>query len=147
MKLIKIINGTYGYKAPGSKHIDPKQAGSPPFEVDDDEAKRLFDLGVSVYIVNEKPDATPDNGESNAVTGNNTPDGNASEKPSYSTEMKADELKELMKKSGLAFKVGMSKDDMVAALDEFFSRGDKETNDDIDDGEDPPSLSAENPVV
>ncbi|MDF2984890.1 MAG: hypothetical protein K0R50_400 [Eubacterium sp.] len=154
MQLIKIVNGTYGHKTLGSKHIDPKDVGSPPFEVDDIEAIRLVDIGVAIYcldidVIEEAatPVATPDKEENVTGTGKNTPDGNAGEKPFYSSEMKADELKELMKKYGLSFKVGMTKDDIVAALDEFFDNEEEKTDDDVIDDEDPPSLSAENPVL
>ncbi len=173
--LIKIINGTYGYKAPGSKHIDPKSAGDPPFEVDDAKAKRLVDRGVAAYVittpVEEKPIkavATGDKGENRTGTGVNTPEENdgkngaedAGEKPAYNVDMKADELKELMKKYGLSYKVGMTKAEMVAVLDELFDSNNEETDDDVtddddtddtadevDDDEAPPSPSAELPVT
>ena len=166
--LIKIINGTYGYKAPGSKHIDPKSAGDPPFEVDDAKAKRLVDLGVAVYITDKpaKAVATSDKGENKADQGENTSEGKSgekgTEKPTYSSKMKVDELKELIKNAGLSYKVGMSKDTMVAALDKFYkgentsegkSGGVDDTDDEdgaddnVDDDETPPSLSAELPVT
>jgi hypothetical protein len=54
-------------------------------------------------------------------------------KPVYDADTKADELRALMQECGLPYRVGMTKADMVSALDEFFS----ETGDD-GDGETPP---------
>ena len=50
--LIKIISGTYGHRPllPNGKrspYLNPVKAGSPPIEVDDAEAERLFALGVA----------------------------------------------------------------------------------------------------
>lgn len=165
MKFIKIVNGTYGHKAPGAKGIYPKSAGDPPFEVDDAKADRLVALGVAAYVTTKenpvKAVAAPDKRENKTETGKTTSDGNEGGKPSYNSKMKADELKALLKKYELPFKVGMSKDIMVAALDEFFGKededtgddsndnatGDDESGDEVDDGEAPPSLSAEDPVT
>ena len=60
--------------------------------------------------------------------------------PAYSVEMKVDQLRPLLERFGLAFKVGMTKADMVAALDEYFSAA-------PDDDEEPPVLGAEVPEV
>lgn len=67
-------------------------------------------------------------------------DGDAQEKPDYNVDMKAEELRDMMKVCDLAFKFGMSKADMVAALDAHFDGG-------VDDGEAPPNLAAEEPVT
>ena len=50
--LVKIISGTYGHRPllPNGKrspYLNPVKAGSPPIEVDDAEAERLFALGVA----------------------------------------------------------------------------------------------------
>jgi hypothetical protein len=168
MKLIKIVNGTYGHKAPGARSVYPKSAGDPPFEVDDAKADRLVTLGVAAYVTTDenpgKAVSTPDSGENKTETGKAAPEGNEGGKPSYNSKMRADELKELLKKYGLSYRVGMSKDVMVAALDEYFSKKDEDagddsneevtddkkssdTEDEIDDGETPPALSAEDPVI
>jgi len=63
------------------------------------------------------------------------------EKPEYSVAMKAAELRELMEECQLPFKVGMSKADMVAALDAYF--GDEPEEDE----ETPPNIGVEDPVV
>lgn len=176
MRLIKIINSIYGHRPAGSKYIQPKRAGDPPFEVEDDKAESLVAKGVAVYV-DAEPVATPSNkeddpetgddipeddnstgGEENAdadkaesqdgkedpndseveddkADGSDTEDPDSIEKPEYSMDTKFDDLRELLKKCELPYKVGMTKADIVAALDEFF------------DGEEPPELDAEDPVL
>lgn len=160
MKLIKIINGTYGYRPAGSKYIEPKQASDPPFEVDDSKAERLVSLGVAAYI--NRPDATVDTINKKLYKGvatafkednkqdeginhpekENSSDGteNPQDVPEYNVDMKAAELRELMDDCGLTYKVGMSKADMVDVLDDYFSEETK-------DAETPPDLDAEDPVI
>ena len=46
MKLIKIINGTYGFR-PQPYVVELKTADDQPFEVSDEEADRLIGLGVA----------------------------------------------------------------------------------------------------
>ena len=159
MKLIKIINGTYGYRPEKSKCVEPKQAGDPPFEVSDEEARRLVALKVAAYVAEIEPEeeevdtneATPDgvatsqNDESGGEAGNDPPDGTdgAQEQeggiPAYGPDMPFAELQEIMADCGLTFRVGMSKKDIIAALDEYFA--------DADDGEAPPTLDPEALVI
>jgi len=61
--------------------------------------------------------------------------------PSYSEDMSSKELKELMGKYGLAYKVGMSKSEMVAALKEYFGTGSGESPETSEDNGDTPSDS------
>lgn len=72
MKLVKIINGTYGYRPAGSTHPVPKNTSSPPFKVEDAEAARLVKLKVAEYA--DKPDAE----------NNSTADISGAEKPAPS---------------------------------------------------------------
>ena len=44
---IRIIQGTYGHVVQGSKIVEPKDVQSGPFELSDDEAQRLINLGVA----------------------------------------------------------------------------------------------------
>ncbi|MCF8017834.1 MAG: hypothetical protein K9L62_00415 [Vallitaleaceae bacterium] len=173
MKLIKIINGTYGYRPTGSKHIEPKQAGDPPFEVEDSKAERLVSLGVAAYVDN--PVKTVDttkkedvNGVATAIKGNNGQStgvnppkednsSNGAEStqdiPEYNADMKAAELREIMEECGLTYKVGMSKADMVDALDAYFeeeAENTEKTSDpgnEAEDAETPPDFGAEDTVV
>ena len=50
MKLIKLIQGAYGYRAPGSSVTELITTKSPPFEVEESEAERLIALGVAEYV-------------------------------------------------------------------------------------------------
>lgn len=52
MKLIKIINGTYGFR-PQPHVVELKTADDAPFEVDDKEADRLVELGVAAIAFGE----------------------------------------------------------------------------------------------
>ncbi|MCL1903993.1 MAG: hypothetical protein FWF94_06215 [Oscillospiraceae bacterium] len=45
--LIKIIQGTYGYRKSGKGAVTPKTPTDPPFEVSADEGKRLIELKVA----------------------------------------------------------------------------------------------------
>ncbi|MCL2636957.1 MAG: hypothetical protein FWD48_01170 [Oscillospiraceae bacterium] len=58
-KLIKIINGTYGYKKDGTGSVLPKTPSDPPFEVSEAEAKRLIALKVAEYADKEKQEKNP----------------------------------------------------------------------------------------
>lgn len=195
MKLIKMLGSGYGHRPAGSKVTQLKRAGDPPFEVEDAEADRLVNkLKVAVYvdpptdiaalkekivktmadinaakkqpaeIVATAPADKTDDGE-----GNTPP----AAKPEYGVDMKVAELRELLEENGLTFKVGMTKTEMVAALDEVFCNvapddpvdndsGDNppedpedevedaeaDANDDqVDDGEELPDLNAEDPVL
>lgn len=151
MRTIKIVNGVYGHKPAGSKFIDPKRTGDPPFEVEDARAAQLVAIKVAEYADIEekqvlKEVATPPEGSEQTGTGVNMPngesgsngEGNVQEKPEYNIDMKATELREIMDNCQLTYKVGMSKADMVAALDAYFE----------DEGADePPKLGAEDPIV
>ncbi len=74
MKIIKIINTVYGHRPAGSKYIQPKRAGDPPFEVEDGEAERLVSMGVAVYV-DAEPVATPVSGDEGQGTGEDVPKG------------------------------------------------------------------------
>lgn len=63
----------------------------------------------------------------------------AVDKPRYSINLKAAELRELLEECDLPYKVGMTKAAMVTALDEYFE--------DAEDDESPPDLGAEEPII
>ena len=75
-----------------------------------------------------------------------------------SADMKAAELRDLMKQNGLPYKVGMTKAEMAAALNSHLATGaeehelppdpdDPEDADEMEDGELPPVLDVEVPTV
>lgn len=151
MRSIKIINGVYGYRPADSKFIEPKHAGDPPFEVEDTQAEHLVAIKVAVYadpesVVKEVATGTEDDGKKtpgvNMVSTENGSQGKETppETPKYNIDMKAAELREILESCQLPFKVGMSKADMVAALDAYFE-------DEVEDEDAPPALGAEDPIV
>lgn len=145
--MIRMISGTtrteWGTKSPASG----------PFSASAAIEERLVRLGVAVYVDTVEPEtdktgvATGAGGENSHEAGEDPPGGGDSsggldKPPAYSVDMKAAELRAIMELCGLTYKVGMTKADMVAALDEYYRDADGE-----DDGEDPPDLSPEAPDV
>lgn len=148
MKKIVITGGRYGYISPSGVY-DVKTTGSAPFEVDDNEAARLVKLGVA-KIHGESGKRPETGGVSNEEGSDPTEDERSTESeteddmiepPEYSTDLSVGELRAIAKKVGISFKVGTTKEDMVAMLDEYFK--DNESGD-SDNDEFP--LQAEDPV-
>ena len=131
--MIKIISGVYGHYIDG--RVIPKAKDSDPFELSVEEEKRLVDAGVAVYVDSGRT-ALPD-----GVIGI----------PEYSTDMKVDELRAIAKNMGLTLKIGSSKAEMVAAIDEAIAAAMQDGNaddeqepgdDEHNDGEQPPVFDA-----
>lgn len=153
MRNIVITQGAYGHRPEGSRLTETKTADDGSFAVSDEEAARLVGLKVARYADSEEIPvtgvATPEGGGDGTGEGDNPPgdDGGAEgreaarEKPEYGADTGFDDLKELLAACGLKFVVGMSKVDIIAALDEYYGGGD--TGDD----EAPPNLSPEDPVT
>jgi hypothetical protein len=140
MKSIKIIAGSYGYRPEGAKSVTLITKQHPPVVVSDTEAERLIELGVAVIVENDIPLTRP--GESRDM----------GERPEYSMKNKADELKALMDEFDLKYEDGITKQQMVDALDAFFDTpDDNEEEDEEDDeenvGQGAPDLSAQSSVV
>jgi hypothetical protein len=75
----------------------------------------------------------------------NAPGGEGSDtddKPVYDANTSASELRQLAKTAGITFHFGISKEQMIEALDAHYG-----ISRDIDDGEAPPEMSAAAPVV
>ena len=127
---------------------------------------RLVAAGVARYVgkptpIKETPDkavATAPEQSTKDEPSNNIPEDTdgfkdkieaPSEIPSYSVDMKSTELREIMSDYGIPYKVGMSKADMVAALDEYFKEESGEDSDGGSEGDEeaPPDLGAEEPVL
>ena len=132
--MIKIICGTYGrYVEQKVKDKDgnetvktrvvPMAPGSEPFSLDPEREAELVKLGIAEYVVDEDNTEEPEEPDTDKPIGfDETPDEpelpeGVEEIPAYSVDMKATELREIGKMCGLTFKVGMSKAEMVAALD------------------------------
>lgn len=126
---IQIISGTYGLRV-NSYTVSRKTPDDPPFDVSDDEAKRLVGLGVARIVekipTQEEPDETqPDNTET------------TEELPAYSADMKLAELKEVAAAYGVDASKAKSKAEVIALIE-----GSQETdqNDEL-----PPEISAAMP--
>lgn len=154
MRTIRIVSGVYGHRPAGGKYVERKRAGDPPFEIEEDKAARLVALGVAEYVdaVEEVPFQGVATGHSEENVGevvdNSTEEFDALETdleddiidedeteeiPHYSTDMRMDELREILNDCGIPFKVGMSKEDIVDVLDEYFYGADDEPGDEDDD--------------
>ncbi len=145
MTKIKIIGGRYGYISPSGVY-SVKTVDDPPFEVEDSEAKRLVKCEVAEIVgwhencaENESLPTTegsnPANGEDGAE--DDLP-------PQYNVNSSVNELRAIAKNVGISFKVGTTKNAMVAALNEHFGILDDDSESE-DDGDF--ELSAEDPVV
>ena len=169
MAKIVITNGTYGYRPEEASIPEPKVAGDLPFEVSDEEAERLIGLKVAKYA--EEAVATAQKATAGASTGsgvskeeNQDKAGSTAVGVPYSAGSKATELRTLMKELGLPINFGMTKEQMIAALDDYYAGASKNAegtdedgaeddaeNDEEDaaedDGEEPPTPKAAAPEV
>lgn len=153
MLTVKIISGTYGCKIKG--RIVPKDLTSEPFELEDAEAERLVSLGVAEIITEGV--ATGGNGkETNPPSVNPTDDENGSNGENEGgnditghldaeqlEEMTIKELKALAEDMGIdtgKFKVKAEYIQAIVAV-EVSAPADDEN------GENPPDISPEAPVV
>ena len=143
MAKIKITRGFYGLHT--RLGVKTKGPNDEAFEVDDNEAKRLVDLGIAKYI-GDAPVATVKESADEDNASVNTPETEApaeseyegdsvTDIPEYSSDSTVAELRAIAKDEGISFKVGMTKSEMIAVLDEHFGVMDA------------PDLSAETPVV
>lgn len=137
--MIKIVCGVYGHYINGK--VVPKDKNADPFELTPEQEARLVKQGIAVYIDQpSEPDVAPDLPA--GVTGI----------PAYSADMKVAELREIGAMCGLTFKVGMSKAEMVAELDDYIEAHTVEGVEVDDDGEitvdeDAPNFDAADAVV
>lgn len=153
MLTVKIISGTYGYNT--GKHIEPKDRKSEPFMLSEDEANRIVALGIAEIVSKEV--ATGGNGEENNSAGvnpNNDENGskveNEGEKKNAGhldegqlKEMTNKDLKSLAEDMGVdTSKMKVKNDYIQAILDVEVSVPNNDEN-----GENPPDLSAEAPVI
>lgn len=132
--MIKIICGTYGRyteqtvkgedgKAVKTFRVVPMSPGSEPFSLEPEREAELVKLGMAEYVAEdgESVDEAPELiGFDEIPEDTELPEG-VEEIPAYSVDMKATELRKIGEMCGLTFKVGMSKVEMVAALDEHIA--------------------------
>lgn len=143
--MIKINCGTCGTSQ------GYKTAADGAFSLPATEENRLISRGVAEYATTPVigPAPAPDSGGNDGYgdgTGNNPPEEDTAlegleiaggeDIPDYNADMKADYLRGLLERFEIPCKFGMSKVEMVAALDTFFSSEAA-----------PPELGVEAPVV
>ena len=136
--MIKMIRGVFGLPVNGI--VKPMDKNSDPFEAGAEQEARLIRLGLAVRVDGEPVNA--ETVDTDAPIGFDEmpplPEG-VTAIPEYSVDMKATDLREIGAMCGLTFKVGMSKKDMVAALDAHFEA---EPAEDVDADEDAPVFDA-----
>lgn len=153
MLTVKIISGTYGYNT--GKHIEPKDRKSEPFMLPEDEADRIVALGIAKIVSKEV--ATGGNGEENnsaSVNPNNDENGSKVENEGENKNvghLDAEQLKEMTNKElkSLAEDMGIDTSKMKVKNDYIQAILDVEVSvpNNDENGENPPDLSAEAPVI
>ena len=120
--MIKIIRGVYGFVDEGGI-VRPKTSDDAPFSLLPEQEERLVRLGVAQYVVQVK----------SAPAEEPQPEESVAELPSNErllSDLSAKELRELGKEYGITFKVGISKAEMVQAIEtaenELEAAGDNE---------------------
>lgn len=140
--MIKMVRGVFGLPVNGIVKAMDKDSG--PFKASAEQEERLVRLGLAVKVEATEGEPAP---AADETVDTGAPIGfdempplpeEETEIPEYSVDMKATELREIGAKSGLTFKVGMSKVDMVAALDKHF----EEYTVEDEDGEPAPAFDA-----
>lgn len=135
--MIRIVKGVYGFLDKDGI-VRPKTEADAPFTLLPEQEERLVRLGVAQYVGNVKEAQEPaDLAESEAF---DSDDITVDEIPLSTYSVK--ELRDLGKEYGLTFKVGMSKTEMVAAIEE----AEAELNAGEDDGEEAPVFDASEAV-
>jgi len=156
MTRIEIICGTYGHRPEGSKHPIPVDRGG-FCEVPEAEAQRLYALGVA-RPAQEMPApavATPPNGEDADGAGVNPPeDENGTEgaeaahlDPEQLQALTNAKLRELAEDMGIDTAKLRTKAQLIAAITDIPLEDAISEEDGVDDGEAPPEIGAEAPVV
>ena len=119
--MIRMIRGVFGLPVNGVVKAMDKNSG--PFEAGEEQEARLIRLGLAVRVEVSEPAPEEVVGAEAPIGFDETPPEpeDADGTPEYSVKMKAPELREIGAMYGLTFKVGMTKEAMVAALDKYFA--------------------------
>lgn len=120
--MIKMVVGSYGYENENGS-VRPISEKDGPFKLSADKEKRLVDLGVAVYVDADGEDINDPEVVDIIQDG----------VPEYDVSMKAAELRKIAKEHmGLTFEAGITKKEMVAAMDEYIAEHSVEDEDEID---------------
>lgn len=137
--MIKIVRGVYGYLDKDGI-VRPKTEADAPFSLTPEQEARLVRLGIAVLVgaetAPEAPAQEESEGETYPIGFDEAPVERGLEE--YSVK----ELREIGKDYGLTFKVGMSKADMIQAIEE----AEAALNIDAADDEAAPSFDASEAV-
>lgn len=141
--MIKIVQGVYGYLDKDGI-VRPKTEADEPFTLTPEQEERLVRLGVAVLVgmAEEAPTAEPNSEEPEQY-----PIGfdEAPVDERGLEEYSVKELREIGKDYGLTFKVGMSKADMIQAIEKAEAELDIDAED--EDGESAPTFDASEAVL
>lgn len=146
MLKVKIISGTYGHNT--GKHIEPKDRTSEPFLLDKEEAKRLISLGVAEIATGDVATGGS-NGETVTPSVNPTDGENGSNgEIMLNGHLDAEQLKEMTNKElkALAEDMGIDTSKMKIKNDYIEAIIAEEVSVPTD-GETPPDISPEAPVI
>jgi len=121
--MIRIINGTYGYRNPQTGVVEAKNIKSKPFTLSPDREDELVAAGVAEYV-----------GEDVSTDGGNASDApaSASDELEYSDKNTVAELKAIAEKLGIQVAERATKKQIIEALDA--AKADK-SNDEESEGE------------
>lgn len=157
MTKVEIICGTYGYRPEGSQHPIPIDRGG-ICEVSEEEAQRLFALRVARPAAEAPVSAvaTPPVGEDGGGAGTDLSSGGEGAEGAESARLDPEQLKTLTnaKLTELARDMGIdtaklkTKAQLIAAITDVpLEDAITEDDDGVDDGEAPPVVAPEAPVV
>lgn len=147
--MIKMIRSTYGLPVNGV--VKPMDKNSGPFNAGEAQEKRLVERGYAVYVddvVEGADDSAPIGfGETPPQDFEELPElpEGVTAIPEYNADMKQTELREIGAMCGLTFPVGMTKKEMVAALDAHIEANMVE-GDEFEDDDDAPEFDASEAV-
>lgn len=143
--MIKIVCGVYGHYIDGK--VVAKDKNSEPFALSPEKEAELVAKKVAVYVNEPIVDVEPEgNAEEAAPIGFDEIPDDVIPIPEYSINMKAAELREIGKLCGLEFEAGMTKAQMVAALDQHIEENTVD-GDEEEDEEDAPTFDPTDAVV
>lgn len=139
--MIKMIRSTFGLPVNGI--VKPMDKNSGPFCTSEENEKRLVERGYAVYV--DSVEGADDSAPSGFDELPELPEG-VTAIPEYNEDMKQSELREIGAMCGLTFKVGMTKKEMVAALDAHIEANMVEGEDFDEDDEEAPEFDASEAV-
>lgn len=135
--LVKIVKGVYGFDT--GKTVVGKSVKDAPFFLDEDKARRLFDLGVAEPVCDDAyPDSYVYAVEEDAEMDEGMDEIHTEDMEELNlAEMTLEELKEFAEPYGLKYKVGTKKADFIQQIREALEE---------EAHEEPPSFDASEAV-